>query len=69
VVGCVAHVLVTLQPGFGDESMVVQNVWHMLAEHTIIPPHTSYPALYSCAITPAIGLSSAVRVWLGAPPS
>ncbi|MCD6361810.1 MAG: glycosyltransferase family 39 protein, partial [Armatimonadetes bacterium] len=69
IAGCVTHVLVTRQPGFGDEFVVVQNVWHMISERTIIPPHAVYPALYSYAITPAVVAASAIRVWMGAPPS
>lgn len=68
-VGCGAHLAATWQPAFGDEFVVVQNIWRMISERTIIPPHAIYPALYTYLIAPAVVLSSAVRVWLGAPPA
>ncbi len=68
-VSVITHLAVMWQTPFGDEFVVVENVLHMVIEHTIIPRHAIYPALYSYMITPAIGLVTSAMVALGIPGS
>ena len=68
-VSAISHIAVIAQTPFGDEFVVIQNVWHMVIERTIFPPHAIYPALYSYMIAPALGLVASAMVSLGIPGS
>jgi len=68
-VALLAHVLVTMQPMFPDEFLVLGNFWDFVQERTIIPGHTQYPALYSYLAAPVTGLFVALSVAVGVPPS
>lgn len=43
------------QPLFVDESPILRNASHFITERTIIPPHFSYPPLFSYLTTLAVG--------------
>jgi len=64
-----AHLLVTQQPVFTDEFLILGNFWDFVTGPTIIPDHTAYPTLFSYLSAPLTGAFVALLVAAGTPPA
>lgn len=64
-----AHLLVTQQPVFSDEFIILGNFWDFVTGLTLIPDHTAYPTLFSYLSSPLTGAFAAVLVAAGMPPT
>ncbi|MFW6157014.1 MAG: ArnT family glycosyltransferase [Armatimonadota bacterium] len=68
-IAAIAHLLVTVQPVFSDEFLILGNFWDFVQNRTIIPEHTKYPAFYTYMVAPANAAFVAASVALGLPAS